>query len=205
MSLYNSYTDQQLISLLQDSDEVAFTELYNRYWADIYRNAMKILHSQNDAEDMVQELFESLWKRRSQLQIMGSVAGYLYSSTRYLSIHFIEKNIATYPYRQSLSEAVEPVMIPSVESAIDAKSLEAAIDGIIGKLPEKMREVFRLSRKENLTYKEIAEKLNISEETVKKQVYNALKVIRQNIGNAGSFGCIMMIIYAISFSSCCHF
>lgn len=182
MTAYISHTDKVLCELLKDGDEKAFAALYDRYWTTIYSNAMKILRSESDAEDVVQELFESIWKRREQLNIHSSIAGYLHTSARYLAIHHIEKNVNLFGYDEALAEAFEEVDFLRIESEMDAKTLEVAIDKIVETLPEKMKAVFLLSRKEQLSHKEIAEKLQISEETVKKQVYNALKLIRRSLG-----------------------
>ncbi|MDE1192757.1 MAG: RNA polymerase sigma-70 factor [Arachidicoccus sp.] len=198
MSLLLQYTDNQLLDLLRENDTASFNEIYNRYWATIYRNAFKILGSADDAEDVVQELFASLWERRKSIMINSALSAYLYTSAKYISLRIIQKNIQKYSYKESLSQALDPVFNPVVESQLDANNLEITIDNIVNTLPEKMKEVFLLSRKEHLSHKEIAEKMNISEETVKKQIYNALKVIRQTLGSTVSLGCIVSCIYAIT-------
>jgi len=196
VALYHSYSDEQLVALLKTSDAQAFTELYNRYWPSVYRNAMKLLRSAADAEDAVQQLFESLWIRREKLEIRGAFAAYLFSSTRYISLHIVEMNIAQYTCVSSLAEVFDQPVISVVESGMDAKMLESRIEAIVEALPGKMQEVFRLSRQEHMTHKEIAEKLQISEETVKKQVYNALKMIRQHLGDSVSLGVLLATVYA---------
>jgi len=195
MALNNSYTDEQLLQLMQDGSGEAFTELYKRHWPSVYRNAMRLLRSRADAEDVVQQLFESIWNRRSRLDIRGSFAAYLFTGARYSAIHLVEKNIEKYACVSSLAADLEKNAHPSIESGMDAKALEITIDGIVDTLPVRMKEVFLLSRKENLTHKEIAERLNISEETVKKQVYNALKLIRQHLGKSVSLGCLIVLLY----------
>ena len=195
MSFYQAHTDQELLKCMHDDDTSAFTELYNRYWADVFTHVMKVIRSHSDAEDIVQELFESIWKRRKQLEVRGSVAAYLHTGAKYMAIHFMEKHMAGSTYLQSLSDAVLPATMPVAESVVDAKALEKRIALITGRLPDKMREVFRLSRQENLTHKEIAKKLQISEGTVKKQVYNSLKFIREQLGDIASLGCLMLLIY----------
>lgn len=182
--------------MLRQDDAAAFTTLYDRYWADIYRNAMKILGDGNDAEDVVQELFESIWKRREALQINGTVAAYLHTSARYIALHIIEKNVAKTGHDDALAIAMQQVEHPIIESHLDARALESAIDKIVDTLPDKMKTVFLLSRREHLTHKEIAERLQISEETVKKQVYNALKLIRHHLG-AVPLGIMITVIYAV--------
>ena len=198
MHSYGSYTDQQLVTLLRDGSEMAFTAIYDRYWAGLFRDVMKVVRAQDDAEDILQELFESLWRRRATVEINSSLAGYLHASARYITLHFIERNTARFPRLRLLAKRLSTVEMPTIESQIDAKALEAAIGEIVGRLPEKMREVFRLSRSENLSYREIALKLGISEETVKKQVYNALRIIRSGLADTVSVSCLVAFLFSLS-------
>jgi RNA polymerase sigma-70 factor (ECF subfamily) len=198
MYSYGSYTDQQLITLLRDGNEMAFTAIYNRYWAGLFRDVMSVVRARDDAEDILQELFESLWKRRAMVEINSSLAGYLHASARYITLHFIERNTARFPRLRLLAERLSTVEMPSIESQIDAKALEGAVGEIVDRLPEKMREVYRLSRSENLSYREISLKLGISEETVKKQVYNALKIIRIGLTDTVSISCLVAFLFSLS-------
>ena len=195
MRLNHSYTDKELCELLKSNDESAFSAIYDRYWAQVYRNAMRILGCESDAEDVVQELFESIWKRRGTLEIQGALPNYLFSAARYMAIRLIEKNLEKSGHQESLSEAFSRIEIPRIESEMDTRMLQANIDHIVASLPDKMKEIFMMSRTEQLSHKEIAERLKISEQTVKKQVYNALKHIRQHLGPA-AFIMALAIIYA---------
>jgi RNA polymerase sigma-70 factor (ECF subfamily) len=184
MSSLSAYTDAELILLLRDESEAAFTELYQRHWQTVYRNAMRLLQSSADAEDVVQQVFESIWKRRQQIEIQTTFEGYIFSVARYIAISIVEKNTDRYSGVRSLSEKLEKVVDPAIESELDAERLEIAINQIVDTLPPKMRDIFLLSRRESLTHKQIAEKLQVSEETVKKQVHYALKILRERLGDA---------------------
>lgn len=197
MRLTDSYSDKELCELLKRNDESAFSAIYDRYWAKVYKNAMRILGCESDAEDVVQELFESIWKRRETIEIQGEVSNYLFSSARYIAIRLIEKNLEKSGHYESLAEAFYRVQMPVVESEIDTKALQANIDHIVAGLPFKMKEIFILSRTEQLSHKDIAERLKISEQTVKKQVYNALKHIRQQLGPV-PFIIVLTLIYTAS-------
>ncbi|MBS1664623.1 MAG: RNA polymerase sigma-70 factor [Bacteroidetes bacterium] len=184
MALYDSYTDEQLVASLTGGDADAFTAIYERYWDKLLVFVLRVIRRQSDAEDIVQELFVSLWRRRETLQIERNLSTYLYNSARYLSIRQIEKSSTYALYLDRLAVRMQVFSDESlgVEADIFGRELEGRIDGLIGQLPEKMREVFILSRKEHLSYKEIAERLSISEETVRKQVYRSLKVLREGLG-----------------------
>nr|WP_255364079.1 RNA polymerase sigma-70 factor [Arachidicoccus sp. BS20] len=189
----------ELLSFIAKNDETAFNEIYNRHWASIYGNAMKILKSESDAEDVVQEVFSTLWQKRNSIVIKNTLAGYLYMVARYISLRIIEKNIEKYTDITSMSEYYQSSMITNVESNIDLTKMEFAIEKAINSLPKKMREIFNLSRKNNLTHRQIAEKLNISEGTVKKQVYNALKIIKEHLNDKIPLILIVFYVYDIVF------
>jgi RNA polymerase sigma-70 factor (family 1) len=178
------HTDQFLLQQLTHDDPAAFTAIYQRYWKSLFREAMNVLRSQKEAEDCVQELFISLWKRRQTLAIT-SLSAYLQTAVRYQCIDRIEREMIRGGYLEDFTNYVATNQsIHSVEEELYARELAANIDEVMDKMPVKMREVFRLSRQEHLTHREIAERLQISEETVKKQVYLALKILKSHLGDA---------------------
>lgn len=184
MALHGSYTDEQLIASLRNGDAGAFTEIYERYWNKLLSYTMRAIRQQSDAEDIVQELFVSIWRRRHELDIDRALSTYLYNSIRYLAIRHIEKNstYSDYLQRLTLRIAVGEGWVPGVEAEIFGRELGEQIDRLILQLPEKMQEVFILSRRHHLSYKEIADRLSISEETVRKQVYKSLQILRSRLG-----------------------
>jgi RNA polymerase sigma-70 factor (ECF subfamily) len=182
---YTQHTDQFLLQQLTHNDQAAFTAIYQRYWKLLFRDAMNVLRSQKEAEDCVQELFVRIWNRRQNLAVNTSLKAYLQTATRYQCIDRIEKDMIRGGYLEDFSSYLSAQQtLPSVEEEIYARELAANIDQVMDKMPEKMREVFRMSRHEHLTHREIADRLNISEETVKKQIYLALKILKTNLPNA---------------------
>jgi RNA polymerase sigma-70 factor (family 1) len=184
MALYGTYTDKQLIISLRHGEADAFTEIYERYWDKLLVYTMRVIRQQPDAEDIVQELFVSIWRRRDTLDIEHALSTYLYNSVRYLAFRYIEKNSTYSGYLQRLAGWMdgEGGNAPGIEAEIFGRELEGQIDQLIRKLPEKMQEVFILSRRHHLSYKEIAERLSISEETVRKQVHKSLQILRSRLG-----------------------
>jgi RNA polymerase sigma-70 factor (family 1) len=182
---YEQHTDQYLLQQLTHNDQAAFTAIYQRYWKALFREAMNVLRAQKEAEDCVQELFVSLWRRRETLAVTTSLAAYLHTAVRYQCIDIIEKDMKRGGYLKDFTSYMEEQQaMPSVEEEMYARDLAANIDQVMDKMPGKMREVFRLSRQEHLTHREIADRLNISEETVKKQIYLALKILKSHLGDA---------------------
>ena len=181
---YELHTDQLLLQQLSQNDQAAFTAIYERYWKTLFREAMNVLRSQKEAEDCVQELFVSLWNRRQALSV-SSLKAYLQTAIRYQCIDRIEKDMIRGGYLEDFTTYLEANQtMPSIEEELYARELAANIDQVMDKMPGKMREVFRLSRQEHLTHREIANRLQISEETVKKQIYLALKILKSHLGGA---------------------
>ena len=188
-----AHTDETLLSLVGDGDKEAFTMLYRRYWESLFATAAKALRSKTDAADLVQDIFLSIWNRRHDLQITGSLAAYLQTSVRYKVIKYIEKNITRRDYLVLLTEVLVNYQPPDAESQLQIKELQHAIQSAVEQMPNKMREVYQLSRKHHLSHKEIAERLAISDETVKKHIQHALQIIKTAISlNATTFAVLIM-------------
>lgn len=171
---YSYKTDQELVTFLQGADREAFDEIYARYWKKLLFYAGKVIRDQEDAQDIVQEIFIALWRQKDNETIIRSLSSYLHSAVRYKGFSYIRANYNKNNYISSIAHYFEEGS-DTLNQQFDAKELEAIIHQEIDNLPPKMREVFILSRIEQLSYKEIAEQLNISEETVKKQIHRSLK------------------------------
>jgi RNA polymerase sigma-70 factor (ECF subfamily) len=183
---YSTLTDDQLLQLLRSNDEGAFTEIFSRHWEQMSLYVLRVIRSEEDARDIVQEVLLSIWKRRQELEVRGSLVAYLLKSVRNLSIRYIERNITRHQFLATLSEHFGHQEPPTAASITELKQLEERVDKAIAGLPSKMQRIYLLSRHENLSYREIAHQLGIAETTVKKQVSNALKIIRTEIGGLSS-------------------
>ena len=186
------HTDETLLSLVADGDKEAFTMLYRRYWESLFVSAARALRSKTDAADLVQDIFLSIWNRRNDLRITGSLAAYLQTSVRYKVIKYIEKNITRRDYLVLITEVLVNYQAPDAESQLQIKELQNVIQSAVEQMPNKMREVYQLSRKHHLSHKEIAERLAISDETVKKHIQHALQIIKTAISlNATTFAVLL--------------
>ncbi|MEO7049630.1 MAG: sigma-70 family RNA polymerase sigma factor, partial [Ferruginibacter sp.] len=121
------FTDEDLLLRLAGGDRFAFTELYNRYWEDLFITAAKALRSKQEAADVIQDVFLSFWKRRYDLNIDGSVAAYLHTSVRYKCIHYIEKNIIRRDYLVQLAEIAISSSSPNAEINLELKEMQQTI------------------------------------------------------------------------------
>jgi RNA polymerase sigma-70 factor (ECF subfamily) len=147
----------------------------------LFLHALKRVGDREQAKDIVQDLFATLWDRRAELDLRSHLSGYLYTAIRNRVIKIFTHQQVVSGYVTSLGKAIrEDDCI--TDHKVRQSSLAALIEKEINGLPEKMREVFVLSRKYHLSNKEIAQQLGITEGTVKRQISNALKVLRAKLG-----------------------
>ena len=172
-------SDEQLLQLMRTGDEAAFEALYERYWEILFLTATRALRNADEAADVVQDVFINFWKRRFDLEIQTSLQAYLQTATRNKAIHYIEKNITRQDFLTLLTDtSVRHLGSAPPEVQLQLKQVQEVIHRAVKSMPERMRQVYELSRHEGLSYKEIAEAMNISPETVKKQIKLALATIR---------------------------
>lgn len=181
MTGYNVLADLELYALLKAGDKVAYTEIYNRYFSLLYLHALKRLRDEEAARDLIQDLFATLWLKRDVLTTKTNLSNYLYTAVRNGVFNFIAHQKVASRYISELPDKVEPSECITDHLARE-RQLAALIEKEIAELPEKMREIFLLSRVEGLSHKEIAARLGISELTVKTQVKNALRILRGKLG-----------------------
>ncbi|RZK79529.1 MAG: RNA polymerase sigma-70 factor [Pedobacter sp.] len=196
-SIRNISEDNHLFSLLCEGSKEAFDQIYNLYWKRLLVYVTNAIKDKEAAQDIVQEIFISLWLRRETIPHSGTLAGYLYTAARYKGISYIQANLKESKHADALI-AYFSERQDSLNEDFAAKELQLIFDKGIENLPPKMREVFVLSRKENLSYKEISQKLNISDKTVKKQISNALKHFKL-ILNESYFVHILSILTIFTF------
>jgi RNA polymerase sigma-70 factor (ECF subfamily) len=188
------HTDETLLVRMSEDDEAAFSEIYNRYWESLFITAAKVLRGKEEAADVVQDVFLSLWNRRKEIKITGSLNSYLQTSARYKAIHYIEKNITRRDYLSLLTET-SAQLLPTPELQLQLKEVQTVIHDTVNQMPPKMREVYQLSRQEHLSHQEIAERLGISTETVKKHIQHALQLIKESLGTKSL---ALLLIYLLS-------
>jgi RNA polymerase sigma-70 factor (ECF subfamily) len=180
MAAYSTFTDAELTTLLKEGDRAAFTEIYNRYFELLYLHALKKLKDEDEVEDLIHDLFIALWERASEIQFNVNLSAYLYRAVKNKVINTLAHSHIKTNYLESLQEYID-AGVYNTDEAVSVKELAQQIEQEVSRMPKKMREVFQLSRNSNLSHKEIAEQLGISDKTVKKQVGNAIKILKDNI------------------------
>ncbi|WP_316814338.1 RNA polymerase sigma-70 factor [Pedobacter heparinus] len=178
MSAYSTYTDQELTALLKVGDHMAFTEIYNRYSSILYLHARHMLRQDDRAKDVVQELFTAIWSKHDQIEFGAHPSAYLYKAVRNIILNVVRHEKVKENYLADLGAFAEQDTVQTDE-LVRYNDLKRMIEGEIAQMPKKMRIVFELSRKQNLTHAEIARQLGISEATVKKQASNAVILLKK--------------------------
>ncbi|MNR19522.1 ECF RNA polymerase sigma factor SigW [compost metagenome] len=181
MQDYSTLNDAELTTLLCQADRSAYAEIYKRYRGLLYVYACKIFKDEDEAEDVVQEIFIYLWKRKETLLLNSKLSLYLYGAVRHKFFNKLDHEKVRATYRASLSAFIDSGAY-TTDDLLREKELIFLIEKEVLLLPAKMREVFELSRKGYLSHKEIAERLNISDKTVKKQMNNAIKILKAKLG-----------------------
>lgn len=179
MPVYRDFRDEELTALLKKGDQLAFTEIYNRYWAEMYHHTFRMLKDEDSSKDVVQDVFSTLWLKSSTLNVNIKLSGHLYISARNKVLNLIAQDKVRNDYLSAIATFVTESTNDA--SLFDEKQILEIVEAEIRNLPPKMREIFELSRKDNLSHKEIAKRLNLSDQTVKKQVQNALKIIKNKV------------------------
>lgn len=178
---YGNLNDAELVSLLKRNDDRAYNEIYQRYKWVLFLHALKRIRNREEAKDIVQDLFITLWDKRREMEIKGHLSGYLFTAIRNRVIKFISHQQVESVYISSLGNSIN-AGICITDHRTRENNLAEIIEREIQDLPEKMRQVFILSRKHNLSHKEISAQLGIEETTVKRQISNALKILRAKLG-----------------------
>jgi RNA polymerase sigma-70 factor (ECF subfamily) len=174
------YTDKDLLERIQQDDKKALEILFKTYYSPLCRFAKTILKNAEQAEDVVQEVFLKIWDKRNSIEPNPSFKAYLYMAVRNHSLNLLKLNERKY----WLDDEMENDAIFSnneVQANLEAKELNQRINEAIESLPEKCKLTFKLSRFENLSYKEIAEAMNLSVKTVENQMGKALALLRKEV------------------------
>ncbi|WP_343586167.1 RNA polymerase sigma-70 factor [Flavobacterium sp.] len=182
--MYKKFTDEELVELLKSGKDKAFDELYFRYRDLLVRFVYLRMKSIAISEEIVQEVFTSIWERRKTIMIQKSFAAYIYTSVRYMTLDYIKSHEVTDQYIQEVLDknTASQTSYNAIEDSIYYDELQKAVDKAASLLPKKSKEVFILSRVKHYTNKEIAEELNVSIETVKYHITYSLKFMRTYLG-----------------------
>ena len=181
VQLPGSWGDGDLLNALQQGDRRAFAEIYERYWEPLHRVACRKLGSSETAEEVVQDLFLTIWERRQTVRI-DKLDRYLFSALKFGIIDLIRTQ-AVHDRFVHFVETTSTNFDQRTEDTLALQDLTRSVERVLLSLPEKTQQVFRLSRFDCLTIPEIADQLKVSEKTVQYHLGNALRTLRTNLNS----------------------
>ena len=169
--------DIAIADRLNKKDESAFEQVFKEHFKNLHSYAVTILKDEAQAEEAVQQVFFKLWERAQSLSFSGSIAAYLYRAVHNESLNYLKhlkvrSNHQLYVAHAMKNQADHP------QNRAGARELEQRIQEALNELPEQCRTIFQMSRFEDLKYREIADRLDISIKTVENQMGKALKQLR---------------------------
>ena len=165
---------------IKNGDEVAFELVFYKYKGKLYDFVKRSLPPSDDAESIVQDIFLKLWSKRNELDPSKSLNAFLYTMAKNEIYGHLRKLLVRRKYTEELCRSLQDSCESEVPQ-VEYDEFRRLVRELIGTMPEKRREIFILSRHEGLSYKEIAKKLGISENTVDSQIRNALAYLKQNL------------------------
>lgn len=177
--MQQAYSDQEINLLLKTDGEAAVEWLFKRYYAFLCQVVYKIIPKGEVAEDIVQEIFADLWRKRHQLDFTGSIQGYLRRTAVNKTLNYIRDNKFRFEEEEQIAQM--PSDHAPAGAHVEMTELQEAIDKAVDALPERCRMVFALSRFEQLSHQEIARQLDISVKTVENQITKALRILREEL------------------------
>ncbi len=178
MNPLSTFSDSDLLLQLQSGSRRAFSELYERYWRKLFYAAASRLDQVEEAEEIVQDIFISLWERREELDIRTTLEVYLAVSVKYRVI----KTLARQRVRRRFLELnVADILHDPTNEWFEFEELRARLEALVATLPEKCRLVYNLSRESGYTQKQIAQEFSISEKTVEAHISKALRILREGL------------------------
>ncbi|MCZ4222548.1 RNA polymerase sigma factor [Pedobacter rhodius] len=193
MAIAPLHNEQELLAKIARGDERAFTELFEGYYGALGEFVFKLTESLPVTQEIVQDAFIKIWLKRESLTELKSFSNYLFIICRNQTYNHLRKIAGERNLQQQVNQYLnENNELQDDDVAIDQYRL--LIDQAIDKLPEKAKKVYLLSRHERLKYDEIAQKLNISPETVKKHIQYAVNFIKNDINSRMDIGIAVILM-----------
>lgn len=190
---FSNYTDSDLLERIKLDDQTAFGELYNRHWKFLYNGAFKRLPEEEVCKDIIQDVFTDFWFRRNKVEI-ENLRAYLYTAVRFQVLKYFARNKVTGHFLQPFEDIVDASL--SADYRINEKEFDLLVVSWMESQPEKRLTIYKMHIQEELSTKEIASRLSVSQKTVQNQLGTSLKSLRAKM--AGLLSIITCLILPLS-------
>lgn len=173
--------DFRLVHLIRKNDIKAFEELFRNYYLSLCRYAQCIVGRREVAEEIIGDLFYTLWQDRTNLNIFLSIKSYLYASTKNRCIDYIRQIQRNEEYLNDMQKSIYISSPVTPDEETENKELQAILHSCLSKMPERCKRIFQMHREKGLKYSEIASMLGISVKTVESDMSKTLKALRKEV------------------------
>lgn len=177
-------TDKELLLLIREGDMVAFYQLYERYSRRLYGFVLRYIKLEADAEEIVQEVFIKIWESRAKIDLYSSFESFLFTVAYNATISQFRKRASEKKYLEHLKSMQQAENAPDLIDEIYFNELNEQVQYLLNELTPRQKEIFQLSREQGLAHEEIAKKLDISVNTVKKHITNTLAFLKSRIDSS---------------------
>lgn len=196
MPHFPSYSNEQLFKMLQNSDEEAFTEIFYRYDKRIFAFVFKMIKDHIIASDVTQEVFIRIWNKRKDLTEVYNMEGYIFTIATNLTLNQIKKRLRDREIREKLQSLWQHNITSDADNLLLLHDCENMVSMALQRLPPQQMRIYQLSRVEGLNYKEIANALDISPNTVRNHLVKALNTIRIYIEKQGQIPYFLFLLFS---------
>lgn len=177
---YSSLTDDVLVELLSTGDTGAFQAVYNRYCNKLFMVSKKRLYDQDAAAEVVQDIFVDLWERRQSLKI-ENLDRYLFTAVKYKVIDQIRSRVNRKETSDLIMQDMASYFDQQADNNLAFQDLNSAVERILVLMPSKTRDIFKMSRLEHHSVREISCSMNIPERTVEYHITQSLRILREHL------------------------
>jgi RNA polymerase sigma-70 factor (ECF subfamily) len=183
-----------LISELSKNNDSALEELFNYYYPRLYNFSKAFLKIENGIDDILQEVFVKIWENRKNIKSKETFNAFIYTITRNLLLNELRSRLNNQKLMTEIQKNAVAEEFASVQ-LIEYKEMSTKITEVINQLPDRQKEVFKLSREDGLSHKEIAEKLGITTKTVEYHIAQSKDILRAKLQNLGLMSLLWFYLF----------
>lgn len=173
----------------------AFNAIYNKYSYKLHEFVLMYLKQEEDAEEIVQEVFIKIWESRGKIDIYSSFESFLFTIAYNATISLLRKRVSENKSREYLKSQQQIDTAEQVIDEIQFQELNQKVQSLLEQLTQRQKEIYLLSREDGLTHKEIAQKLNISESTVNNHLVTTLKYLKSHIDSSLAINVLFLCLF----------
>lgn len=173
--------EKEYFKQIASGDEVAFAEVFYHYTSRIHPFVQKMTHSEEITEEIVQDVFVSIWKNREKLGAIDNYAAYIFTIATNRTYNYLKSKAREVKHMKALTYTKKDITHNNTIETIDLHESEDLIRNLVNQLTPQKRLIYKLTREEGLTHEQIAQRLRISKNTVKNHLVTTLKFLRESL------------------------